>query len=615
MTAPDAQDAPYTIDDFVRVQTAQAPSFSSEGRRIAFRSNRSGVSQAFVVAAEGEDEAPARQLTDTGTVIYGVHWRPGHEQVLYVTDDGGDEQFQLHLLDLTNGDAHALASAPGTINEFGAWSADGRLVSFRSNRRDRRFFDVYVADADSGEARRVHQSDEMNAAGRFGGDGSRLLFWRPNLDLPGDGDLFVADLTGGETRRLTEHEGAANWSAAHFHPWGAVLALSDEGRDFAGLQRIDPATGDRRYLLTPEWDVEAFALSPGGTRAAVIVNEDGYSRPYVFEVEVDGTLGSEIPVPETPPGIISGLDWRPDGGALAFSFVGARHPADAWLMDLESGNLRRLTRSSLGSVPVDALPEPELVRYRTFDEREIPAFFYRPPRQGAGERVPCVVLVHGGPEGQSRPALWAQSPGATYLLARGDIALLVPNVRGSTGYGKEYAHADDVEKRMDSVRDLIAATDWLVATGKIAPERIGVMGGSYGGFMTLAAITEAPERWAAAVDMFGIANFETFLENTGPWRRRHRAREYGDDPAFLKTISPIFKADRIRAPLLVIQGDHDVRVPPEESQQIADTVRRNEGVVEYVVYEREGHGIQHLHNRLAMARTIVRFLEEHLLGE
>jgi dipeptidyl aminopeptidase/acylaminoacyl peptidase len=223
------------------------------------------------------------------------------------------------------------------------------------------------------------------------------------------------------------------------------------------------------------------------------------------------------------------------------------------------------------------------------------------------------VLVHGGPEGQSRPFLRASFAAPAYLLTQG-VAVLVPNVRGSTGYGKAYSHADDVELRMASVRDLIAATDWLAATGEVDPNRIGVMGGSYGGFMVLAAITEAPEKWGAAIDLFGIADFETFLKFTGPWRRKHRAREYGDDPEFLRTISPIHKADQIRTPLLVIQGDHDVRVPQEESEQIVDTVRRNEGIVEYVVYPDEGHGIQKLPHRLDMGERIVSFCREHLLS-
>ena len=418
-------------------------------------------------------------------------------------------------------------------------------------------------------------------------------------------------------RPLTPHASnlAAEWRGLHLANDGTLLALSDEGRDFNGLQRIDGASGKREFMRAPDWDIETATVTHDGSRIVLVINEEGYSRLEAFALDADLRLGEPLALPQPPCGVISAPRWRVDGGALAFTSEGARHLSDVWLAEIGAKHVVRVSRSDAAGIDVASLPEPEIVRYTSFDGCEIPAFFYRPPGStGIDRQHPCLVLVHGGPESQSRPALWGRYAAPQYLLSQG-IALLVPNVRGSTGYGKAYSHADDVELRMDSVRDLIAATDWLVAGGEIDPSRIGIMGGSYGGFMVLAAITEAPERWAAAIDLFGIANFETFLEFTGPWRRKHRAREYGSDPDFLRTISPIHKADQIRTPLLVIQGDHDVRVPPEESQQIVDTVRRNEGVVEYVVYPEEGHGIQKLPHRLDMGERIVAFCRAHLLGE
>ena len=619
-----------TVEDFVRVETALEPRFSSDGARVAFRWNRPGVSQAFVVdAKDGGSGQVARQLTDTGGVTYGLAMRPGHNELMFIADDGGDEQFQLHLIDLDSAVPRVLASVPGVIHNFGAWSKDGRLVSYGSNRRARQFFDVYVLNVETGEEHLVYEQDGMNEAGVFSADGRALQMGRPNLELPGDNDLFVVALdesgaAAGEVRRVTEHPSdaahAAQWSALHLYSNGTLLVLSDEGREFVGLARIDGATGAREWLAEYEWEIEAAAVTSDGSRVALVVNEDGYSRIEAFELTSEVRLGDPIAVPELPgAGIVSTPEWRGDGEALAFTFEGPRHLSDVWIAELGAGEARRLSASASGAVDVEALPEPELVRYTSFDGREIPAFYYRPTSMSAGgavgrERAPCLVLVHGGPEGQSRPALWGRYSAPHYLLTQG-VALLVPNVRGSTGYGKEYCHADDVELRMDSVRDLIAATEWLAGTGEIDPERIGVMGGSYGGFMVLAAITEAPERWGAAIDLFGIADFETFLKFTGPWRRKHRAREYGEDPEFLRTISPIHRAGEIRTPLLVIQGDHDVRVPQEESEQIVDTVRRNEGIVEYVVYPEEGHGIQKLPHRLDMGERIAAFCREHLMGE
>jgi dipeptidyl aminopeptidase/acylaminoacyl peptidase len=607
---------PSSIEDFVRVERADTPSFSADGGSLAFRWNATGRPQAYLLDLEAGEK---RQLTDSEGVVYGLRWRPGHDEALFVTDDGGDEAYQLRAV-TSAGEARELVVEAGVICNPGAFSRDGGQLSYGSNRRDRRFFDIWVHDLASGEDRCVLQRDSMLSAGRFTADGRGLLVAAPNLEVPGDNNVWLLDLEGAdpEPTLLTAHDpeidGPAEWLGAAPHPGGAILVLSDEGREFRGLQRIDPASGERAFELTYDWDIEGFAVAEAGDRLAVVVNEDGISRLEAFELTPEGRVGGSITLPGLPEGIVSGATWAPDGRRLALTFESAAQMPNVWLLDLAGGEARQVTEAAANGVDPSTLLEPELIRYPTFDGHEVPAFYYRPAGVADDELLPCIVLVHGGPEGQSRPALWGRYAAPQYLLARGDVALLVPNVRGSTGYGRAYSHADDVELRMDSVRDLNAATDWLAASGGVDPSRIGVMGGSYGGFMVLAAITEEPERWGAAVDLFGIANFETFLKFTGPWRRKHRAREYGEDPEFLRTISPIHKAERIRTPLLVIQGDHDVRVPPEESEQIVETVRRNEGVVEYVVYEREGHGIQKLPHRLDMGERIVSFLEEHLIG-
>ena len=620
-----------TVEDFVCVETATDPHFWADGSEVVFRWNRPGVPQVFTVEAVG---GLPRQLTDSGGVTYGLAVRPVHSEVLVIGDDGGDEQFQLHLVHLESGVRRLLASQPQVIHNFGSWSSDGRLLSYSSNQRARQFFDIYVQEVDSGLEHLVYQHDGMNGAGVFAADARALLISRPNLDLPGDNNLFVLELTAsgtaaGEPRLATPHQAdaahATEWRAVALWSDGTIWALSNEGRDFVGLARIDGKTGEREYLATYDWDIEGAVVSADRSRIALVINEDGYSRLAAYEVDLTRRLGAAVALPGPPgPGVISTLAWRPDGGQLLYAFEGPRHPSDIWLADLTPANgstrppdqpatepVRRLSESAAGAIDLTQLPEPTLVRYQSFDGREIPAFFYRPPRLPEDERMPCLVLVHGGPEGQSRPSLWGHYSAPHYLLTQG-VALLVPNVRGSTGYGKGYSHADDVERRPDAVQDLVSATSWLAATGEVDPERIGVMGGSYGGYMVLAAITSAPERWAVAIDLFGIADFETFLKFTGPWRRRHRAREYGDNPEFLRSISPIHRAAEIRTPLLVIQGDHDVRVPPEESQQIVDSVRQNEGIVDYVVYLQEGHGIQKLPHRLDMGERIVAFCREHL---
>lgn len=601
-------------EDFVRAEQALAPSYSADGRRIAFLSDRCGVFQVWLIDAAGEAAAPALRVTDTGGVVYAARFRPRHpDQLLYVTDEGGDEQFRLHLLDLASGASRLLAGGPGLIHAFGSWSRDGRRLSFASNRRAREFLDVHVLDVERSQARCVLQADAMHAAGEFAPDGRALLVSRPNHAQAGDNDLLLVTAAGeGTARRLTLHAGIASWRQATFHPSGAILAIADEGREFAGLQRIDAASGRREWLCTPAHDIECFALDLAGSHLALVVNEEGCSQLRAFALTPDARLGAAIDLAAPADGVLANLTWRPDGRALAFTCERPAHPAAVCASELHTRHAARLTREVTSPVARDVLPPPQPVRYPGFAGMQIPAFLYRP--RAARGPLPCLVLVHGGPESQSRPALWARWAAPAYLLARGQLALLVPNVRGSTGYGKSYEHADDREHRMDAVGDLVAAHAWLARQPFVDARRIGVMGSSYGGFMTLAAITEAPERWAAAVESYGVVNFETFLANTGPWRRAHRAAEYGEDPTLLRRISPIHRAHRIRTPLLVVQGARDVRVPRSESEQIVEAVRNNGGEVEYLLFQGEGHGIRRIENRLAMAQRVVAFLERYLIG-
>jgi dipeptidyl aminopeptidase/acylaminoacyl peptidase len=326
---------------------------------------------------------------------------------------------------------------------------------------------------------------------------------------------------------------------------------------------------------------------------------DGYSDVLLFNGG-----GRRMPDPRIPEGIVGGFEFSPDSGRLAFTLTAPERNPDVWVVDLPDGDARRLTRSSTAGIPPRSFRGPRVVRYTSFDDRRIPALFYEPETESA----PVIVNVHGGPESQARPAF---APVTQYLLGRG-YAVFFPNVRGSTGYGKAYTHLDDVGLRMDSVEDLAYAAYWLRERGH---GRIAVMGGSYGGFMVLAALTGYPELWSAGVDIVGIANLVTFLENTGSYRRSLREPEYGsleNDRDLLESISPIHKAGDITAPLMVIHGKNDPRVPVGEAEQIVDSVRSNGGTVEYLLYEDEGHGLAKLKNRLDAYPKITAFLDRHL---
>jgi dipeptidyl aminopeptidase/acylaminoacyl peptidase len=424
--------------------------------------------------------------------------------------------------------------------------------------------------------------------------------------------LFMLDTITGETRSLTPEIGDEH--ALYTMPsWSAnmdgLYLLSNSGRQFLSLAWLDLATAEMTYLRDDPWDADSLALTRDGTRMTLVYNEDGYSRLLIFDVSQGWDARVEMLVPELPRGIF-GVTWSKDGKQLAIGMYRATDAPDVWIWDVREETLWRATRSSLGGIPQESFVEPSLVRYTTFDERQIPAFLYV-PHDRKPLSLPVVINVHGGPEGQSRPEF---DPVVQYLVARG-YGVLEPNVRGSTGYGYEYQSLDDVRLRMDSVADLQYAVFWLRESGIADPKRISVMGGSYGGFMVLSAITSYPDLWAAAVDIVGIANFVTFLENTGPWRRKLREAEYGSlehDREFLEQISPIQQVDRITSPLFVVHGANDPRVPVGEAEQIVAALRDRDVPVEYMRFADEGHGLVKRSNRLIAYPAIARFLDVYM---
>ena len=449
-----------------------------------------------------------------------------------------------------------------------------------------------------------------NHAMRYSRDGHYALMSRAYSNV--NNQLFMLDTITGETRTLTPE--IKSGYAIYIMPyWSAnmdgLYLLSNRGRQFLSLAWIDLATTEMTYLRDDHWDADSLTLTRDGTRMALIINEDGYSRLVLYDVSRGWDARVEIGVPDLPRGTYE-VTWSKDGKRLAIVVYTATDAPDVWIWDVQEETLWRATRSSLGGIPQESFVTPSLVRYSTFDGRQIPAFLYLPHEKEA-QSLPVVINVHGGPEGQSRTEF---DPVVQYLVARG-YAVLEPNVRGSTGYGYEYQSLDDVRLRMDSVADLQHAVFWLRESGIADPKRIAVLGGSYGGFMVLAAITTYPDLWAAAVDIVGIANFVTFLENTGPWRRKLREAEYGSleqDREFLEQISPIHHVDRISSPLFVVHGANDPRVPVGEAEQIVAALRERNVPVEYMRFEDEGHGLARRSNRLIAYPAIGHFLDAYM---
>ena len=609
MAAPE-----YSMARFLNVRSASGASFSPDGNRVSFISNISGIAQVWSVDVQG---GWPEQLTFHEDRVAFAQYSPTDDRLVFGMDAGGNERLQLYLLSGDGSLVQPLTAEPDVIHTWGGWSPDGRQIAFASNSRDRSYFDVYVQNVDTGARRCVYQADAMHGVAGWSPDGRQLVVSRSYGTS--NNDLYLVEIESGPARHLTPHQGEAQYAGIRWRgDMSGFYLVSDQGREHLGLAFFDLERHAMEWLETPGWDVEpgvtdtrsllaGMALSPDERWLAFTTNVDGYSKLTVREVE----SGRDLDLPGLPPGVVTGLVWSPDGGTLAFMVIGSRYNPDVWLLDAAKGTARHLTISSTAGIPREVFVEPELVRYPAFDQREVPAFYYQPRQPAPEGGYACVVYVHGGPESQYRPDF---QPPIQYLVHRG-YAVLATNVRGSTGYGRAYAHLDDVRLRMDSVRDLESAVQWLKESGRAHPERIAVMGGSYGGFMVLSAVTTYPGLWAAGIDFFGIANFETFLENTGPWRRRLRELEYGSleaDGEFLREISPIRHVDRITAPMLVAQGLNDPRVPPIESEQIVEQLRKRGIPTEYVTFQDEGHGFTRLQNRIAAYTAVADFLDAHL---
>jgi dipeptidyl aminopeptidase/acylaminoacyl peptidase len=582
----------YEFARYLKIRSAYGASWSPDGRWVSFLTDITGVPQVWEVPVVG---GWPEQLTFYEERIMGAGYSPVEHKVLFGMDAGGNERSQLYILE--GGEVRDLTRAPDAIHYSGGFSPDGKRIAYTATRRNGTDFDVFVQDLD-GEPEMVWEVSGYHTVADWGPDGGSLIVSRHHSNL--NNDLYELDLTSGVATLLTPHEGDARFSGARVTPDGASAYLAtDRDGDFVRLARLDLSTMALEYLTPDDWDVEGVELSRDGRYLLASRNVEGYSDFMLFNGR-----GRRMPGPRMPAGILGGFAFSPDSGRLAFTLTGPARNPDVWTVELPDGEPRRLTRSSTAGIPSRTFRRPRLVRYPTFDGRQVPALFYEPDERGA----PVVVNVHGGPESQSRPLF---APVTQYLLGRG-YAVLSPNVRGSTGYGKAYTHLDDDYLRMDSVRDLAHAAGWLKEEGH---GQVAVMGGSYGGFMVLAALTEYPDLWTAGVDIVGIANMVTFLENTGSYRRALREPEYGSlerDREFLESISPIHKAGKIRAPLMVIHGKNDPRVPVGEAEQIVHRVRENGGTVEYLLYEDEGHGLAKLRNRLDAYPKIAAFLDEHL---
>jgi dipeptidyl aminopeptidase/acylaminoacyl peptidase len=578
--------------------------------RVLARSDVSGTMQLFELVS-----GDLVRLTSLSEPVASGHYVPGARRAVLAIDEGGNERHQLYLIDLDNAAAatvegfdrlRALTSEPRFGHQFAGISRDGRTLAYVSDRANGVDFDLWVCDLERDEHRLLHAGGAWyQPASGFSPDGRFVSVLRPG-PRPLDFDLVLIEVSSGEARIPLAHPSEAALVGPPAWVSDSVFyAASNIGREFAAIVGHDLDTGETTTVPRTGEGFDAEVVS-AGSAIVVIENRDGASTMWRYDPRT-GARGTDIALPE--PGVTQAWFLEPpvasaDGSRLCYTLSTPRLAGDVYAHDLNDRATLRLTRSPTELAP-EALVEPELGEVESFDGERIPLFIFRP--RSAESRPAVVIDVHGGPEAQ---AMRLFDPGIQALVAAG-YAVVVPNVRGSTGYGKRYASLDDTTKRLDSVRDLQSIHAALESLG-FDPGRAVLWGGSYGGYMTLAGLAFQPELWAAGVDIVGISNLVTFLQNTSEYRRAHREREYGSlahDHDFLREASPLTHVDAIRVPLFVIHGRNDPRVPLGEAEQLVASLERRGIQHELRIYDDEGHGLARLANQLDAYPRAIQFLD------
>ncbi|MCI4351060.1 MAG: S9 family peptidase [Thermoplasmata archaeon] len=596
------------IDAIARIGSCYRPTIAPDGSAIAFLSDLSGSPQVWKVSTMG---GWPEQLTAFDDPVQDAAWSPSGEWIAFMLAPGGGMNGQICLVRPDGTELRRLTPKGPTNNWLNCWSRDGRLLGYSTNERDPSRLECVARDIRSGELKRLGLAPGTGDVVDFAPDGTTAL----TLIVPqrSDSNLYLVDLPSAEAKLLTPHDGPANIRRARFAPDSSTIYLaSNLDSEFVHFARLrsdpGPSTRALEILATRgDADLEWFDVSEDGRRAALFWNVAGRCEMDVLDL----TTGSLTKGPPLPGEIIDGPVFTRDGQTLVSSFSGAALPWDLWVLGAGERSFRQLTWSPHAGVRLIDLIAPALLPFTAEDGLPLSGWLYRQP--GASAAGPVVLSFHGGPEAQERPYL-----DATYqaLLTQG-ISVFAPNVRGSSGFGKSFVNLDNGPLRVNAVRDIGACVRAVVHAGVADPARIGVMGGSYGGYMTMAALTEFPHLFAAGVDLFGIVNFETFFADSEPWMGAVSKVEYGDPETqreLLRSLSPIHKLDRVRAPTLVLHGANDTNVPVIEAEQVVSELRKHNIPVELVLFPDEGHGFVKTANRIRAAKEIVRWFVRHLQG-
>lgn len=609
-----AQSAPVSGELAARIKAmAEIPNtggavYSPDGKRIAFLSNRSGTPQVWVVDASG---GTPQQVTKGSDPVGSVEWSPVEERIVYDVARGGGFNSQIFYSKPDGSDARRITSGGKEDNFSGDFAPDGRYW-FRSAQRDPQSPDSLIYDPKSGKAAiAIQYNGGLGDIDDIQRPASRALIGR--LVTRGNTNVYLHDLQTRQETLLTPHDGPALASGVFAPDGSAAYLVHNIGSDRQVVSRIPiDAAGKpgKMTLLAARDDAEAdtFAISDDGRRAVLSWNVGGRTELELVSLP-DGKRAQLRP----PPGeVVSISDFAPDGSRVALTVTGSAQPASAWQYNFSSQRYTPIAPVATPNVDLSSLVKPELRKYKAQDGLELSGWLYLP--KGFKQPGPVVLSFHGGPEGQERPTFRAEYQA---IVAQG-IAVFAPNIRGSAGFGKAFLALDNHEKRFDANRDVYDSASYLIQSGVGAKGRLGIFGGSYGGYVVMMAVTEYPDTFAAGADLFGIVNFETFFAQSTPWMGAISGGEYGDPKTqadLLRRLSPIHKLDRVRAAMLVMHGANDTNVPLVEAQQVVDTLKKNGRDVEFLLFPDEGHGWRKIPNRVKSTMTLADFFRRHLVEQ